>query len=50
MTILEPDDLEQQSIFVFDGGDGLFSQGDYILFYLNGPDRINFDGPEFQPY
>ena len=39
-----PDDLEQQSIFVFDGGDGLFSQGDYILFYLNGPDRINYDG------
>ena len=42
-----PDDLEQQSIFVFDGGDGLFSQGDYILFYLNGPDRINFDGQNF---
>ena len=41
------DDLEQQSIFVFDGGDGLFSQGDYILFYLNGPDRINFDGQNF---
>ena len=42
-----PDDLEQQSIFVFDGGDGLFSQGDYILFYLKGPDRINFDGQNF---
>ncbi|MEK9619165.1 MAG: hypothetical protein VW078_03595 [Flavobacteriales bacterium] len=42
-----PDDLEQQSIFVFDDGDGLFSQGDYILFYLNGPDRINFDGQNF---
>ena len=42
-----PDDLEQQSIFVFDGGDGLFSQGDYILFYLDGPDRINFDGQNF---
>ena len=42
-----PDDLKQHSIFVFDGGDGLFSQGDYILFYLNGPDRINFDGQNF---
>ena len=42
-----PDDLQQQSIFVFDGGDGVFSQGDYILFYLNGPDKINFDGQYF---
>ena len=41
------DDLEQQSVFVFDGGDGLFSQGDYILFYLNSSDRINFDGQNF---
>ena len=42
-----PDDLEQQSIFISDGGDGWFSQGDYILFFLNGPDRINWDGQNF---
>jgi hypothetical protein len=29
-----PDDLEQQTIFVFDSGNGLFSQRVYILFYL----------------
>ena len=42
-----PDDLKQQSIFINDGGDGLFSSGDYILFYLNGPDKINWDGQNF---
>ena len=42
-----PDDLEQQTIFISDGGDGLFSQGDYVLFYLNGSDRINWDGQNF---
>ena len=42
-----PDDLKQQSIFIYDGGDGIFSSGDYILFYLNGPDKINWDGQNF---
>ena len=42
-----PDDLKQQSIFMYDGGDGVFSSGDYILFYLNGPDRINWNGQNF---
>ena len=42
-----PDDLKQQSIFIYDGGDGVFSSGDYMLFYLNGPDKINWDGQNF---
>ena len=25
----------------------MFSSGDYILFYLNGPDKINWDGQNF---
>lgn len=42
-----PDDLKQQSLYVYDGGDGVFSTGDYILFYLNGSDRINWNGQNF---
>jgi hypothetical protein len=42
-----PDDLKQQSIFIYDGGDGVFSTGDYVLFQLNGPDKINWNGQNF---
>ncbi len=31
------DDLVKNSIFVEDGGDGTFDQGDHILFYAKGP-------------
>ena len=33
------DDLFENAIVVVDGGDGKFDQGDYILFYANGPDE-----------
>ena len=42
-----PDDLKQVSIHVVDGDDGIFSEGDYILFYSKGPHRIEFDGNYF---
>lgn len=32
-----PDDLIENAIFVSDGNDGSFDQGDYILFYAQGP-------------
>jgi hypothetical protein len=32
------DDLEENAIQVIDGGDGVFSDNDYFLFYSNGPD------------
>ena len=42
-----PDDLNQQSVYIYDGGDDIFSQGDYILFYLNGSNRVNWNGKNF---
>ena len=39
-----PDDLNQVSIYMDDGNDGVFSQGDYFLFYANGPHRVEFNG------
>ena len=32
-----PDDLTENAIVVVDGNDGAFNQGDYVLFYANGP-------------
>ena len=42
-----PDDLILNRIFIEDGGDDIFSAGDYILFYAKGPHRKNFDGTHF---
>ena len=42
-----PDDIIQQSLFIFDGGDGIFSSGDYMLFYLDNSDKISWDGTNF---
>lgn len=33
------DDLTENPIEVFDGGDGVFNGSDYFLFYANGPDE-----------
>ncbi len=33
------DDLQENAIMVFDGGDGSFNQGDYFLFYGQSPDQ-----------
>lgn len=32
-----PDDLTENAILMFDGGDGVFSGNDYFLFFANGP-------------
>lgn len=32
-----PDDLVENPIEMHDGGDGVFNEGDYFLFYANGP-------------
>ena len=32
------DDLQENSIFIADGGDGIFNGNDYFLFYANGTD------------
>ena len=38
-NIPRPDDLEENSIMVVDGGDGVLNGSDYILFFANGPDQ-----------
>ncbi|HTN17422.1 MAG TPA: hypothetical protein VL092_07080, partial [Chitinophagaceae bacterium] len=35
--IPRPDDLTENAIQMYDGGDGIFGAGDYFLFYANGP-------------
>jgi Peptidase family C25/FlgD Ig-like domain len=35
--VSRPDDLTENAIQVYDGGDGIFGSGDYFLFYANGP-------------
>jgi hypothetical protein len=37
------DDLAEVAIQVIDGGDGQFNQGDYVLFFAEGPDKWFFD-------
>ncbi|MGM0565801.1 MAG: type IX secretion system sortase PorU [Bacteroidota bacterium] len=42
-----PDDLPQIPIKVVDGGDGMINQGDYVVFYAEGPDAWEYaPGPE----
>ena len=36
-AVFRNDDLVENAIQVFDGGDGQLNQGDYLLFYANGP-------------
>ncbi len=37
------DDLQETSIAVFDGGDGIFGSGDFLVFYGIGPDVWKFE-------
>ena len=37
------DDLPEVPIWINDGGDGIFSAGDYILFYAQGPVAWNYN-------
>ena len=39
-AVFRNDDLVENAIQVIDGGDGKMDQGDYILFYANGPHSI----------
>ena len=41
------DDLIQQSIYVNDGNDGIFSEGDYILLFLKSANREELNGDNF---
>lgn len=34
-----PDDLQENAIWIADGGDGILNGSDYILFYAAGPDQ-----------
>ncbi|HEX2969544.1 MAG TPA: type IX secretion system sortase PorU [Bacteroidales bacterium] len=38
-----PDDLQEMAIYVSTGNDGIFNDGDYLLFYGMGTHRWNFD-------
>jgi hypothetical protein len=40
---LPKDDLEENALMVVDGGDGIFSGTDYLLFYANGPNQWSKD-------
>ena len=37
------DDLVENPMAIYDGGDGVMNPGDYFLFYATGPHRIQFD-------
>lgn len=37
------DDLEQNSIYFEKGEDNIFNEGDYILFYAKGSDKLQYD-------
>ncbi len=39
----EPDDLREIAIFTNTGSDGIFNEGDYLLFYGKGPNRWTYD-------
>ena len=42
-AVARPDGLIENAIAVIGGDDGQFDQGDYILFYANGPTAWSFD-------
>jgi hypothetical protein len=48
-SVYRPDDLLENAIEVFDGGDGNFNPGDYFLFFGQSPDRwvLNSDNQIF---
>ena len=41
---LRVDDLKLNNIFIEDGGDGVFNNDDYVLFYAKGPHSWEFNG------
>ena len=45
--VYRPTDLPLNAIQMVDGGDGVFGQGDYILFYASGPQRWDLVNDRF---
>ncbi|HEX4886712.1 MAG TPA: type IX secretion system sortase PorU [Luteibaculaceae bacterium] len=41
-----PDDLVENHIAIYDGGDGTFGPGDYLLFYAMGPDTWKYNAQD----
>jgi len=39
----QPDDLKEIAIYTSSGSDGIFNEGDYLLFYGTAPGRINYN-------
>ena len=39
----KPDDLKELSILTITGSDGIFNEGDYLLFYAQGTGRWNYN-------
>lgn len=46
-TLPHPDDLPQIPFYMHTGADGVFSSGDYILFYAQGPVGWEWSGSRF---
>ncbi len=44
-----PDDLKQLAVYLNTGNDGIFNEGDYLLFYARGPNRwiYNMDSKRY---
>lgn len=42
-SVSRADDLIENAIEVYDGGDGIFNGNDYFLFYAPGPDNWKYD-------
>ena len=38
-----PDDLLELPVMMHDGGDGVFGEGDYLVFYARSPHRVSFN-------
>jgi hypothetical protein len=41
-----PDDLLEQAVFISGSSDGVFGQGDYLLFYGESPNQWTYNGEE----
>ncbi len=41
--VYRPDDLKENAIYIYGESDGVFNQGDYIIFYAQGPESWAFD-------
>lgn len=49
-SVARPDDLLENAIFIDDGGDGQFDEGDYFLFYALGPHKCELTNNNFSHF